>query len=75
MLTGVLFTSQELTNLKIGPEIGLKYHRDILNAMEKGDSEMASLLMKRHIEATIQCIEEKSAAATGVSDKEAAAKS
>jgi DNA-binding FadR family transcriptional regulator len=60
MLTGVLVTSQELINLKIGPEIGLKYHRDIIRAIDNNDAEMASLLMTRHIEATINCIEEQS---------------
>jgi len=59
MLTGVLVTSQELINLKIGPEIGLKYHRDIIRAIDNNDAEMASLLMTRHIEATINCIEEQ----------------
>lgn len=57
MLTGILVASQELTNLKIGPEIGLKYHRDIIQAIEEGDSEMATLVMTRHIEATIRRLE------------------
>lgn len=57
MLTGILVASQELTNLRIGPEIGLKYHGDIIDAIEQDDSEMATLLMTRHIEATIRCIE------------------
>ncbi len=57
MLTGILFESQGLINLKIGPEIGLKYHNDILKAIMQEDTEMAALLMTRHIEATIKSIE------------------
>jgi GntR family transcriptional repressor for pyruvate dehydrogenase complex len=60
MLTGVLVTSQELINLKVGPEIGLRFHGDIIQAIDNGDAQMASLLMTRHIEATINCIEEQS---------------
>ncbi len=47
----------KLTNLKIGPEIGLKYHQEIINAIKNNDSEMAALLMTRHIEATIRRVE------------------
>ena len=59
MLTGVLVSSQEMINLTVGPEIGLKFHGDILKAIMDNDTQMASLLMTRHIEATINCIEEK----------------
>lgn len=59
MLTGILVASQSLINLKIGPGIGLKYHKDILNAIIQDDSEMAALLMTRHIEATIKSVESK----------------
>ncbi|HWQ80082.1 MAG TPA: FCD domain-containing protein, partial [Anaerovoracaceae bacterium] len=58
MLTGVLVASQELTNLKIGPDIGLAYHKEIIDAIKKNDSQMAALLMTRHIEATIKCVED-----------------
>ncbi len=58
MLTGVLMASQELTNLKIGPEVGLEFHEEILAAIKKKDEPMATLLMKRHIEATISCVKE-----------------
>ncbi|HML38292.1 MAG TPA: FCD domain-containing protein [Bacillota bacterium] len=61
MLTGVLVASQEMTNLKIGPEIGLHYHKEIIEAIKNNDSEMAALLMTRHIEATIKCIEDANA--------------
>ena len=57
MLTGVLLSSQELTNLAVGPEIGLSFHKDIINAIKNRDSQMASLLMTRHIEATIAAVE------------------
>ncbi|MCE5189425.1 MAG: FadR family transcriptional regulator [Eubacteriales bacterium] len=57
MLTGVLLSSQELTNLAVGPEIGLSFHKDIINAIKNRDSQMAALLMTRHIEATIAAVE------------------
>ncbi len=57
MLTGILMSSQELTNIKIGPEVGMKYHKEILTAIKKNDEPMATLLMKRHIEATIESVE------------------
>lgn len=63
MLTGVLMSSQRMTNLKIGPEVGLKYHKEILTAIRDRDAEMAALLMTRHIEATIQHVEAANTAA------------
>ena len=57
MLTGVLLSSQELTNLAVGPEIGLSFHKDIISAIKNRDSQMAALLMTRHIEATIAAVE------------------
>lgn len=57
MLTEVLISSQELTNLKIGPEVGLKYHEEIINAIKNNDSEMAALVMTRHIQATIKRVQ------------------
>jgi GntR family transcriptional repressor for pyruvate dehydrogenase complex len=56
MLTGVLLSSQEMINLAVGPEIGLMYHKDIIKVIKNRDSQMASLLMKRHIEATINAV-------------------
>ena len=57
MLTEVLISSQELTNLKIGPEVGLKYHEEIIKAVKNQDPEMAALIMTRHIEATIKRVQ------------------
>ncbi len=57
LLIGVLETSQSMTNLKIGSEIGLRYHGRILEAIINKDVEIASLLMKRHIEETIDALE------------------
>ena len=58
LLTGVLLSSQELTNLAVGPEIGLSFHKDIINAIKNRDSQMAALIMTRHIEATITAVEQ-----------------
>lgn len=59
ILTGILVASQEIVNTKIGPEIGLKYHKAILDAIKSKDTEHAALLMKRHVESTIECIQGK----------------
>ena len=56
MLTGIMVSSMNQTYSKVGPEIGLKYHADIISAMERGDSEMAALLMSRHIKENIDQI-------------------
>lgn len=58
MLTGVLLSSQEITNFVVGPEIGLKFHKDIISALKNRDAEMAALIMTRHIEATIKAVED-----------------
>jgi DNA-binding FadR family transcriptional regulator len=58
MLTGVLLSSQEITNFVVGPEIGLKFHKDLISALKNRDSEMAALIMTRHIEATIKAVED-----------------
>ncbi|MCG8482984.1 MAG: FadR family transcriptional regulator [Clostridia bacterium] len=55
-LNSMLFKSQETINYKVGPDIGTKYHKLILEAIEEKDSELATLLMRRHIEATIDRI-------------------
>ncbi|KMM37243.1 FadR/GntR family transcriptional regulator [Guptibacillus hwajinpoensis] len=38
----------------VGPDIALHYHEQILKAIEKGDTEMASLLMVRHLEEALE---------------------
>ena len=58
LLTGVLLSSQELTNLAVGPEIGLSVHKDIIKKKKNRDSQMAALIMTRHIEATITAVEQ-----------------
>ncbi|MGD1823640.1 MAG: FadR/GntR family transcriptional regulator [Pleomorphochaeta sp.] len=45
-----LINYQYKSNKAIGPKTGLKEHKQILYAIESKDKELASLLMKRHIE-------------------------
>lgn len=53
LLTTVLIKHQAHLNKSIGPDVGLDYHRRILDAMRSGDKELAVLMMRRHIEVTI----------------------
>lgn len=57
MLMGVLVSAQKLVHLKMGPEVGSKCHKEMIAAIKARDSQMAALLMTRHIEATIHRIE------------------
>lgn len=57
MLTEVLKTSQKMLNMRIGPEIGLRYHKEIISAIKHKDAQVAILLMERHIESTINYLE------------------
>lgn len=56
MLMEVLKTSLFQTYTLIGPETGLKNHRDLLEAIERKDAEMASLLAVRYIEENIKLL-------------------
>ena len=57
-LNSMLLKSQETINHKVGADIGTKYHKLILEAIEEKDCELATLLMRRHIEATIERVKE-----------------
>ena len=53
LLTNVLINHQTHLNKSIGSKVGLNYHKRILDAIKSGDKELAILMMRRHIEATI----------------------
>lgn len=57
LLTEVMMNHQAHLYENIGPEVGLSYHRKILQAIREGDREMAVLLMRRHIAATIEAVD------------------
>jgi GntR family transcriptional repressor for pyruvate dehydrogenase complex len=42
----------------VGPAVAMYYHKVILEAIEKKDSELACLLMRRHLEAALQQVSE-----------------
>ncbi len=56
LLTSVLIRHQSQLNQSIGPMVGLEYHQRILDAIKSKDKELAILMMRRHIEATIDRI-------------------
>ncbi len=57
LLMGMLAASMDLIYSKMGPEFGLKYRGAILDAIVNQDTEMATLLMIRHIEENIMTIQ------------------
>lgn len=54
LLRGIFEEQQLILSERIGKEIALDYHPQLLNAIEKRDTELASLLMLRHVEAATQ---------------------
>lgn len=46
----------------LGTEIGLRYHRKLIDALKSGDKALCEALMDAHIEETIQEIQKKTAA-------------
>ncbi len=56
LLTNVLINHQAHLNKSIGSNVGLDYHKRILDAIKAGDKELAVLMMRRHIEATIDAV-------------------
>ena len=53
MLTAVMEQSFGAMYARIGPEIGLRYHQNIMEAINHRETDLAMLLMKRHIEENI----------------------
>ncbi len=60
LLTEVLKNHQAHLHANIGPDVGLRYHSEILSAIRIRDKEMAVLLMRRHIEKTIDAVRSRS---------------
>ncbi len=58
ILLSILEEQQLVLNKKIGSKIGKEFHRQILDAIAIRDSELASLLMLRHIDSAIKKLEE-----------------
>jgi GntR family transcriptional repressor for pyruvate dehydrogenase complex len=46
-------------NMLIGPEIGLKYHQLILDAIKDNDFEIAARYMEKHMEVTLKAVEKE----------------
>ena len=62
LLTEVLKNHQAHLYENIGPEVGLKFHKEMLDAIIQKDKELAVLKMKRHIEATIWAMKSRETA-------------
>ncbi len=58
MLYSIFFNYQYESNKQIGPKSGVLEHKSILNAISLKDEEMASLLMRRHIQRSKKDIED-----------------
>jgi len=54
VLNEILRMHHALLSKSIGPEIGIKYHAALLSAIKRKDSELAELLMRRHIEEALE---------------------
>lgn len=54
LLVDILENHQKNLYNSVGPEIGIDYHRLILKYVKERDVELASLYMKKHMEATIE---------------------
>lgn len=53
IMTDLLMFHQKEIHQYLGPKGGIKEHIEILNAMKSRDSEIVSLLMRRHIDRTL----------------------
>lgn len=64
IIRDILLSHQMKIQEIMGPTLALKYHPAILEAVKKGDSNLASKLMEEHIATTIESVQK-----TGLSDK------
>jgi len=55
-LSNVLLRHQENLNAYIGVEIGLEYHKLLMEAAYRRDTDLAVLYMRRHIDASIEAM-------------------
>lgn len=60
MVYGILATSMIDIVKLLGNEIGLQYHRQLIEAIKRNDADACEKLMEEHIEKTIQAILEQS---------------
>jgi GntR family transcriptional repressor for pyruvate dehydrogenase complex len=57
IIRDILLSQQVKIQEIMGPTLALKYHPAILEAVKKGDSELASKLMEEHIRTTIESVQ------------------
>lgn len=55
----VMASAQRGLYVNLGPQIGIEFHKIILEHIKNRDKELASLFMKRHIEANIKALLKK----------------
>ena len=56
MIYGILSTSMVDIVRLLGNDIGLRYHRELIDAIKRKDTEACERLMEEHIEKTIQAV-------------------
>ena len=56
-LSKAMLLNQERLNYMIGPDVGLEYHPYILKYIKERDVELATLYMQKHMDASIQALE------------------
>ena len=54
ILTEIMKSHQAHLYESVGPSIGLSFHKKLIDAIDEKDKDMATLLMKRHIQKTIE---------------------
>ncbi len=59
MLVDIFEDHQKVLYSNIGPGIGIEYHENILKYIKMRDVELATLFMRKHIEAAIDALERK----------------
>ena len=58
MLMESLLSNQERLHKIIGPEVALEYHPQIIKYILRKDCELASIMMRRHLEETVRQVED-----------------
>jgi GntR family transcriptional repressor for pyruvate dehydrogenase complex len=72
LINGILSTAMKDIVHLLGPDIGLTYHRKIIDSFKRGNKKKSEALIEEHIEETIQAIRnrEKTNQETGTNPKQ-----
>lgn len=70
ILTGILLSHQKILHRLGDPDNAGEYHRDIINNLKKGNTEVAALLMRKHITISIESFSRNTQAMRQAGEKE-----